>query len=250
MTEHDWQTATEPRKMLEFLRDSGKLSERKARLFSVAVCRRIWPLLADERSRRAVEVAERHADQLASDDALDGAEEAVRLARPDVPDPRMTSGPWMAWYAAANSAFKPGLPVSAQPGYISLIVEVGTVATSAALAVGPHQGFPPTNPGSDEEHWAHVALLRDLFGPLPFRPVTIPAHVLTWKSGCIVKLATLAYEEKDLPSGNLNNARLAVLADALEEAGLDDREVLGHLREQGRDHYRGCWCVDTILGKM
>ena len=40
--------------------------------------------------------------------------------------------------------------------------------------------------------------------------------------------------------------RLAVLADALEEAGSPD-ELVAHLRGPG-PHVRGCWCVDLILG--
>jgi hypothetical protein len=97
----------------------------------------------------------------------------------------------------------------------------------------------------EAEMAAQAALLRDLFGPLPFRPVTIPAAVLTWNSGSVVQLATSIYENSELPSGVLAAGRLAVLADALEEAGLGDQEVLGHLRQQGSVHCRGCWPIDS-----
>jgi hypothetical protein len=60
-------------------------------------------------------------------------------------------------------------------------------------------------------------------------------------------VARAAYEQRSLPEGLLEPARLGVLADALEEAGCRDQEVLDHLRESGKDHYRGCWAVDLIL---
>jgi hypothetical protein len=44
-------------------------------------------------------------------------------------------------------------------------------------------------------------------------------------------------------------ARLAILADMLEEAGCADAELLGHLRGPG-PHVRGCGAVDALLGKL
>jgi WD40 repeat protein len=59
MTEQDWMGGNDPSPLLNFQRTGGKPSERKARLFAVACCRRAWHLLTQVRSRRAVEVAER-----------------------------------------------------------------------------------------------------------------------------------------------------------------------------------------------
>jgi len=41
---------------------------------------------------------------------------------------------------------------------------------------------------------------------------------------------------------------LPILADALEEAGCDDVDVLAHLRGPG-PHARGCWALDLVLGR-
>ena len=62
MTESEWLRATDPTAMLAFLRDTGRLTERKARLFAVACCRRIWSLIRPRAYRDLVEVAERFAD--------------------------------------------------------------------------------------------------------------------------------------------------------------------------------------------
>jgi hypothetical protein len=43
-------------------------------------------------------------------------------------------------------------------------------------------------------------------------------------------------------------SQTAIVADALEEAGCSDEQILGHLRSGG-EHYRGCFVVDALLGK-
>jgi predicted DNA-binding WGR domain protein len=57
-----------------------------------------------------------------------------------------------------------------------------------------------------------------------------------------------AAREVEMPDGSLDSGRLAVLADALEEAGCADDVVLSHLRQPG-PHVQGCWALHTALGK-
>jgi hypothetical protein len=95
------------------------------------------------------------------------------------------------------------------------------------------------------ERGEQCRLLRDILGN-PFRPATVsPA----WQAPQVVALAQAAYDERDMPTGTLDLARLAVLADALEDAGCTDSNILDHLRRPG-PHVRGCWAVDLILGKQ
>ena len=89
-----------------------------------------------------------------------------------------------------------------------------------------------------------MAILRCIFVN-PFRPVSLdPA----WRTPTVTALATATYEERILPAGTLDPDRLAVLADALEEAGCDNADILAHLRGPG-PHVRGCWVLDLLLEK-
>jgi hypothetical protein len=86
-------------------------------------------------------------------------------------------------------------------------------------------------------------LFREVLGN-PFAPLAIePA----WLDPDVLALATSAYQERALPSGHLDNARLGVLADALEDAGASG-PLLEHLRSPG-PHVRGCHALDAILGR-
>ena len=98
--------------------------------------------------------------------------------------------------------------------------------------------------GSDTRWAVHADWLRDIV-PNPFLP---PLRIPRWRTKDLIELAQTAYEKRHLPSGHLDADRLAVLADAVEEAGCQEAVVLDHLRSPG-PHLRGCWAVDLLLGK-
>jgi hypothetical protein len=96
----------------------------------------------------------------------------------------------------------------------------------------------------DEGRAIVIRLGRDIVGN-PFRPIPIePA----WVTVTVTNLAATAYEERAMPRGELDLARISILADALEEAGCDNADILSHLRGPG-PHVRGCWAVDLLLGR-
>jgi hypothetical protein len=84
-------------------------------------------------------------------------------------------------------------------------------------------------------------LLRDIVGsPFRPRPVIAPA-VLDHNGGAALRIAEVIYEGRCFHE-------LPVLADALEEAGCADADLIGHLRGRG-PHTLGCWALDLILAK-
>jgi hypothetical protein len=82
-----------------------------------------------------------------------------------------------------------------------------------------------------------TALLRDVLGN-PFRPVIVEP---SWRSSNVVTLARAIYDERAFD-------RMPILADALEDAGCTNPDILDHCRQPG-EHVRGCWLVDLVLGK-
>jgi hypothetical protein len=90
------------------------------------------------------------------------------------------------------------------------------------------------------ESEAQAELLRDVFGDC-FERFTINPTWLTWNDGAVRNIAEAIYEERTFE-------QMPILADALEDAGCDNAEILNHCRAPGV-HVRGCWAVDLLLGK-
>ena len=174
---------------------------------------RIEHLVPHKLGHQAIAVTECFVDGLADE------RQCFRLPMPSIPvactTPKMTIQPTCAAHA---------------PLYRE------TVAQAATYAVRCRK-----RPDRATEQAAQVTLLlHDIFGN-PFRPVTLDPFVLGWNAGTVIKLAQGANRPAAFDL-------LPILADALEDAGCTNQDILGHCRGSG-EHVRGCWVVDLILGK-
>lgn len=251
--------------------------ERQLRLFACACCRYVWDTITDPRSRKAVEVAERYAYGLATLDELKAADIAAGNAwQAAIP----SNKPRMAEIAAWMTSTVPRTALMSHE-------LAKAVDATAALGMSPRD---------------QADAIRDIIGN-PWRPVRLPyvclycgsaeqkpggtstrcgrcgqtAFGCPWLTPDVIDLARAACEGC-LSGGVLDPARLAVLADALEEAGCGvgrvlehndgathywyneafgrgwphltpdrsaEHPLIAHLRGPGT-HLRGCWAVDLF----
>jgi hypothetical protein len=234
-------------------------SSRKLRLFACACCRRLNGLFPNALIGRLVEIAERDADGAAELEDLEKADAAVSfwlasqqrgaasaahtltLAAPSTRSERTAVHVTHAIiqrrlrnslrladetcrrvvlcvHAAANN--REAINRAPASGVIAIARATWRAAAKARLA----------------ECRAQAAILRDVFN-VPIRRNDGP-H---WLTPDIRYLAAVIYRDYAFE-------RLPTIADALEDRGCSDAELLGHLRGPG-PHVRGCWAVDLVLGK-
>jgi hypothetical protein len=257
MTEAEWLESTDPRPMLAWV--AGTVSERKLRLFACACCRRVWPSLA-KNDKRAVETAERYSDGLIGLEELErGARRSERASRSEVGRLGLAAHA-AAWSVMVEKIDPRFMAFGAADCAARLMGEVA--ATEARMRHGRQRTEPGTweramgsarrhrkrtalmNQAREDALWselyAQASLLRCLCGN-PFRSVmAIDPAYLVWSDGIIRNLVQAIYDDRcfeDMP----------ILADALEDAGCTNTDILAHCRGPG-PHARGCWVLDLLLG--
>jgi hypothetical protein len=231
MTEQEWLTCADPEPMLEIIRD--KASDRKLRLFACGCCRRVEHLLKADVARRALDAAERYADGRIRDSTAQGWHRKMVAAQCGATYSVDSIPEFLAYSAVAWS-----LTLSGKP----------QVYLAAHRAAAEAAATAPNRPLKTRAWWrafraelpALSALLRDIVGN-PFRtPPAIDPGWLQWQGGTVNRMASVIYEGRRF-------ADLPILADALEDAGCEDADILSHCR--GGEHARGCFVVDALLGK-
>jgi hypothetical protein len=222
MTEAEWLNETEcSQRMMYALRERRlprtKAGRRKFRLFACGCCRAAWGRLPDARLGYAVEIAERFADGLASQDELEAARAAVSWMREDSSQPAGTP-------LHARVAIDMAVATTEAQAYEAAFSMTATSLPLAGCSGGERAG---------EAALCH--LIRCVFGNL----FGLVAMSPDWCTPTTVALARSIYE-------GCHFEGLPVLADALEEAGCDNTDLLSHLRGPG-PHARGCWVLDLLL---
>ncbi len=205
-----WDARTDPKHMLDDCNDLRKL-----RLFACACARRVWHLMPDGPFRAAVELAERYAD---GGRFLDAERDALK-ARCEA------ANPIRQWKGAAASATG------------CLTTNASGAAWESGWSAAVAETLKNEGPAFEAARAKQADLLREIFGN-PLRPVRADPAWLAWNAGTVPQIATRIYDEQsygDLP----------VLADALEDAGCTNAEILSHLRD-AREHVRGCWALDLL----
>jgi hypothetical protein len=227
MTEAEWLACIDPQSMLEFLRNSYHiLSPRKLRLFAVACCRSIVYPRTEQQVRDAVDTLEGFAEGSASEFKLLKACQGAKA---------VWISDWISEfgcdYVSAAVCEATRLAAAHPFGAATHAAKLGSAAADLRAGRGTMAAEVRA-----QCHW-----LRDIFLS-PFRPKMVKRSWFLWKNATIPRLAQPIYDERIFD-------RLPVLADALEEAGCTDADILNHCRLPG-EHVRGCWVIDLLLGKQ
>lgn len=223
-------------------------SHRKQRLFVCAICRRILHLTPEDKCHMAIEIAERFADGI-------GSLQEVQVAGADVRSANVA-----AMEAVGEAARQSGQEAS---GWVERARHSGTINTLiASFCAACVCQFPLWQYGDDaaiknltllalvnsaeatlfgeliteaEELHAQQAILKDIRCPpdISLDPV--------WLTRAVTSLAARIYDDRAFDL-------LPILADALEDAGCTNTDILNHCR-QPEEHVKGCWVLDLILGK-
>jgi hypothetical protein len=225
MTEEEWLGSADPLKLLEVLgRDADA---RKLRLFACACCRQVWNPFVPPLLIRAVTAAEAQADdEVSLPDLLAHVTPRVRGM---ATEPASGGHGYLTHVAVAVYHACRELPFNG--------AQQASLACARAAADLPLRGLhraPHTILEYVAERAAQADLLRDIFGN-PFRSLEIRSE---WLTADVVALARGIYADRAFD-------RLPILADALQDAGCADEDVLGHCRAE-RGHVRGCWVVDLL----
>jgi hypothetical protein len=208
-----------------------KLCVRRLRIFTLSAVEPTLRRVDQAACYAAAEVGWRLAEGVSSREEIDACSEQLHAA-------------WEDGFNATRDYLEAPPELWALPRLVNVLALLLSEPWGAARQViVPISLVHPGEPVpllSREETQNCCWLLREIFGDRGGLLVS-PMWEEAWRTETAVALARHIYESRDFSA-------MPILADALQDAGCDNVDVLGHCRGPG-PHLRGCWVVDTVLGK-
>ncbi len=271
MTEEGWLNSWKYWQIYEAIRNRS--STRQLRLFMAACCRLKFNHFYDSRLHRALDAAERCAEDSATEEIIcEVGESQATMQRLDFPrggwedllattflavshllDEYFRESPneYHHWKHSLTHAVymsirsQPGIAFTGGTGdaaeYCAMLMNItdarlhGYALDRESYYQWDHENLDQQDPDFPSRISNH---LRDIFGN-PFRPVSFSPE---WCTSDVVSIAQTMYDSRDF-------SPMPILADALQDAGCEREDILAHCRDANGTHVRGCWVVDLVLGK-
>jgi hypothetical protein len=242
MTETEWWTATGPsdwpHRLFNWLFFAGA-SDRKLRLSCVACCRSVAPFAGGAPFPHLLQLIEGLADGSEVEDLVNRDVESIQARE------------YERYQALFSGESHPTLMEEVEHSVRCAILTAGSPYRDrewhqsrkkhsySSYVAGEILSATELLGQRDAAEQSIIRMLHDIFGPLPFRDVHVAPE---WLTSNVLALAFGIYAEMAFD-------RLPILADALQDTGCEDADLLTHCRGPG-PHVRGCWVVDLLLGKQ
>jgi hypothetical protein len=259
MTETEWLDTERYEELYARVKHRRRCSTRVKFLLGAAACRSVAHLFPEPACSVAVDLVEKVAGGEVPADELP----AMRRRVHEVYVPWQIPSESDAAYP--GECYVAGVPHEARAAVLSCLCEDGLAVTDVFARVARLGGLHALDRArkilhyvdpkiwekncweyvpEGQEFWAGYKaaqcalcrLLRDVFGN-PFRPVKFAP---VCRTSTVTALAREMYQSRDFSA-------MPILADALEDAGCENAEVLNHCRDPQGAHVPGCWVLDLVL---
>ena len=243
MASEPWELVENPSRYDDYNWYSDKVPARKFYLFLAEIGRRLRRLMTDPGPMKMIDLCEQCAEGELTEDELSELADGHRPDYPRPSYPATLADDLYFWVADRYKVYTRSFYYAAKVFAAQAAAEDGLLSPQARYheeveAVLKQPRFAATCDATARE-WG--AIVREIYGPNPFHlPAFNPAW-LAWNDRTIHKMAQIIYDESRFD-------RLPLLADALEDAGCDNANLLTHCRGPG-PHVRGCWAIDLVLDK-
>jgi hypothetical protein len=234
MTEAEWLTCDDVTRMFEVARQMAGWSRRLAVLFGAACVRQTPGAVDQPLVWQAADAVERAADSGGWDEVAGVHHKADRRCSEvdlDSPD--------HYWALAALRL------TDEDVAHWGMHVPFFLLTASS----------PGSKKGPRRIRLAYASFLRDVAGHTPVqggrgcqltsrkgKQTWEPIFRPEWRTDAVTSVAKGIYELRDF-------AATPILADALQDAGCEQPDLLAHCRDASNPHVRGCWVIDLVLGR-